>query len=339
VTEISSPTAIRIKVLNNGILMSKKGINLPDTDFGGDILTPKDIEDIQFGAQQDIDYVALSFVQSEADIHAAREILTASNSSAQVIAKIETKAAISEEVLEPIIEASDGVMIARGDLAVEAGAEVVPVVQRQIIALCRKHAKLSIVATQMMASMVATPEPTRAEVSDVATAVILGADTVMLSDETANGQFPTETVGAMKRVIVYTQDHADVSPIHTLVRSESAKSDAISVAAVSLAVLLEVAVIVAETKTGATAANVSAHRPDRPILCVTSDPRVAQQLALWYGTKIVIAPDGEHIGLQTAETLKSQGFFGDHDSVSLVVISGTQPGIAGTTNTIQFQKI
>lgn len=208
VIEITSTTAIKVRIENDGILMSKKGINLPDTDFGGDILTPKDLKDIEYGLDKDIDYVALSFVQSPEDIINLRQILVAGGSKAQIIAKIETKAAIKPEVMEEIVKVTDGIMVARGDLAVEAGAELVPIVQRQLIALCRKHGKLSIVATQMMASMVDSPEPTRAEVGDVANAVIQGADTVMLSDETANGSYPLETVAAMKRTILYTQEHA-----------------------------------------------------------------------------------------------------------------------------------
>ena len=137
ITEIVSPTAIRIRVENAGTLMSRKGINLPDTNFGGDILTEKDLKDIAFGASRDIDYVAISFVQSPNDITNLRSILESHGSTAQIISKIETKAAIADDaVLEAIVEASDGVMIARGDLAVEAGAEVVPITQRRIIALC-----------------------------------------------------------------------------------------------------------------------------------------------------------------------------------------------------------
>ena len=165
VREIAGPTAITVEVQNDGFLMSRKGLNLPDTDFGGDILTPKDIADIEWAANQDFDYVALSFVQTEDDIIDLRSRLTALGSDAYIIAKIETKSAISDEHLEEIVKASDGIMVARGDLAVEAGAEIVPVIQRRIIALCRKYSKLSIVATQMMGSMVDNPEPSRAEVT------------------------------------------------------------------------------------------------------------------------------------------------------------------------------
>jgi pyruvate kinase len=133
VVALDSETSIQLRIENNGVLMSRKGINLPDTDFGGDILTPKDLADIEYGIDKDIDFVALSFVQSADDIHNLRQILTAGGSTAQIVAKIETKAAIKPEVMEEIVQASDGIMVARGDLAVEAGAEVVPIVQRRLI--------------------------------------------------------------------------------------------------------------------------------------------------------------------------------------------------------------
>lgn len=337
VIAVESDTAIRVRVENNGTLMSKKGINLPDTDFGGDILTEKDLADIEFGATQDIDFVALSFVQSADDIHNLRQILVSHNSEAQIIAKIETKAAIEPDVLKEIVKAADGVMVARGDLAVEAGAEVVPIVQRQIIALCRRYGKLSIIATQMMSSMVDHPEPTRAEVSDVATGVIMGADTVMLSDETANGSYPIETVQAMKRVILYTQEHTVVEPAIEQIKPGSWRN-AISHAAVRLAEELKVDAIVVETKTGATAANAAAFRPDMPIISVTSEKRAAQQLALSYANKSFVRPDGERAGVELAKELFSEGYFGDADSITVAVISGRQPGVTGETDTIRVRS-
>jgi pyruvate kinase len=338
VTDIPRDNAIIVRVENDGVLMSRKGINLPDTDFGGDILTPKDMKDIEYGASKDIDYVALSFVQSSADIDNLRQILTGLGSDAQIIAKIETKAAIEEKMLEDIVKASDGVMVARGDLAVEAGAEVVPIVQRRIIALCRKHGKLSIVATQMMASMVSSPEPSRAEVSDVATAVILGADAVMLSDETANGQYPLETVAAMKKVILYTQEHSSVATID-FIPGIKTQRDAISSSAVALAEQLGAAAIVAETKSGATAARIAANRPNLPIIAVTSELRSAQQLALSYGNKSFVRPDGEKAGLELAKELKKDGFFGRSVSTTVVIVSGKQPGLIGGTDTIRVRVL
>jgi len=337
VIEIPSDTAIKLRVENDGTLMSKKGINLPDTDFGGDILTPKDLKDLEYGLTQDIDFVALSFIQSPDDIHNLRQILVAGGSTAQIIAKIETKAAIKPEVMEEIVKASDGIMVARGDLAVEAGAEVVPIVQRRLLALCRKHGKLSIVATQMMASMVDNPEPTRAEVSDVANAVIQGADTVMLSDETANGKYPLETVAAMKKVILYTQDNAPVAPIHDII-AKNVQLDAISTAAVTLAEQLKVDAIIAETKSGATASNIAAHRPNLPIISVTSEVKAAQQLALSYANRTYIRPDSAEAGFDLAKELKADGLFGDADA-KVIIVSGQQPGIIGTTDTIKVRVL
>ncbi len=338
VIDVPSATAIKVKVENDGVLMSKKGINLPDTDFGGDILTPKDLKDIEYGLDKDFDYVAISFIQSADDINNLRQILVAGGSTAQIISKIETKAAIKEDALEEIVKASDGVMVARGDLAVEAGAEVVPIVQRRIIALCRKHGKLSIVATQMMASMVESPEPTRAEVSDVANAVIQGTDSVMLSDETANGKYPLETVAAMKKVILYTQENAPVVPIIDHIVTSKKQQDGISTAAVGLAEQLKVVAIIVETKSGATAANIAAHRPNLPIISVTSEPRAAQQLSLSYANRSYVRPDSAEAGFEIATELKRQGLFGEGET-TVIIVSGKQPGMTGMTDTIKVRVL
>lgn len=338
VIEIPSDTAIKLRIENNGTLMSKKGINLPDTDFGGDILTPKDMEDIEYGLTQDIDYVALSFVQSADDIHNLRQILVAGGSKAQIIAKIETKAAIRDDVMEEIVKATDGIMVARGDLAVEAGAEVVPIVQRRLVALCRQYRKLSIVATQMMASMVDAPEPTRAEVGDVANAVIQGADAVMLSEETAAGNYPLEAIAAMKRVILYTQDHAPVAVMNEYAVMKNAQLDAISTAVVKLAMQLKVSAIIAETKSGATAATIAAHRPNLPIISVTSEMKTAQQLGLSYANRSYVRPDGADAGYDLAKELKTGGYFGDGQT-TVIIVSGDQPGVVGLTDTIKVRVL
>ena len=340
VASIESDTAIKLTVENDGFLMSKKGINLPDTDFGGDILTEKDMADIKFGATQDYDYVALSFVQSEEDITNLRQILVSYGSTAHIIAKVETKAAIQPDVLEAIVKASDGVMVARGDLAVEAGAEVVPIVQRRIIALCRKYGKLCIVATQMLASMVDAPEPTRAEVSDIATAVEQGADVVMLSDETANGSYPVEAVAAMRRTIMYTQENWPVNSVeHTPVGVDGSKRNAISRAAVTVAEEVGATAIIAETTSGATASNIAKMRPHLPICAVTSSPRTAQQLALTYATRSFVRPDGEKAGLDLARELQAEKYFGEIESMIAVIVSGKQPGVVGGTDTVRVRVI
>jgi pyruvate kinase len=190
----------------------------------------------------------------------------------------------------------------------------------------------------MMASMVDNPEPSRAEVSDVANAVIQGADTVMLSDETANGKYPLETVAAMKRVILYTQENAPVAVINDYVIAKNHQLDAISTAAVSLAEQLNVDAIIAETKSGATAANIAAHRPNLPIISVTSEMRSAQQLGLSYANRSYVRPDAEEAGFDLVTELKNDGLFGD-GKVTVIIVSGQQPGIIGTTDTIKVRVL
>ena len=342
VTEIVSKTAIKVKIENEGFIMSHKGLNLPDTDFGGDIITEKDMADIEFGASRDFDYVALSFVQSAEDIEKLRQILLSHGSTAQIIAKIETKKAIeSDEAMEAIVKATDAIMVARGDMAVEAGAEVVPIVQRKLIAMCREHSKLCIVATQMMGSMVDNPSPTRAEVSDVANAVIQGADAVMLSDETANGKYPTEAVKAMKKVILYTQNHSHVSPINHEVTGEYKNYDAIAEGVVRLAEKIDADVILCQTATGATAAAIAAQRPTLPIVTVTSNARVAGQLALTYANSAFVRQYSESYGLDLAQELKDSGYLQireGHEDILAVIMSGHKD-IAGGTDTIKIVRV
>ncbi len=341
VIEIVSETAIKVKILNDGFIMSKKGLNLPDTDFGGDILTPKDLADIEYGAGCDYDYVSLSFVQSARDIEKLKQLLLSHGSTAKVIAKIETKKAIeTDKNLEEIVEAADGIMVARGDMAVEAGAEVVPIVQRKLIAMTRAHAKLCIVATQMLSSMVESPEPTRAEVSDVATAVVQGADVVMLSDETANGKYPLETVQEMKKVILYTQNHSRLAPIKQRPEGESVIYDAISSAAARMAEQIEADVIVCQTATGATATAIAAQRPNLPIVTVTSNQRVANQMALVYANSAFCRPYAEDFGYNLAKELKDAGYLhakeGEKDLLA-VIASGDRNKVG--TDTIKVRQV
>ncbi len=334
-----SDTAIKIRILNEGFLMSRKGLNLPDTDFGGDILTPKDLADVEFGADKDIDFVALSFIQSADDINNLRQIMLSHGSTAQIIAKVETKAAIEMEALKEIVKAADGVMIARGDLAVETSPEIVPIVEREAIRLCRKYGKLSIVATQMLASMIDNPEPTRAEVSDVATAVILGADVVMLSDETANGSYPVEAVKMMAKTVRYTQSRWPMNDMPIEYGEKNRRRNAIANAAVVVADQVDADVIIAETKSGATAARIAACRPELPIAAVTPNKRVAQQLALSYATRSYVRKEGEHVGTKLAKELLDWGTFGRDDKLTAVVVSGRQSGIAGGTDTLRVRVV
>jgi len=326
---------VHARAENNGILIKRKGINLPDTDFEGDIITTKDKQDIAFGSTHDIDYVALSFVQTAVDVRNLRKMLKNLGSTARIIAKIETKAAV--ENLEEIVAETDAIMIARGDLAIETAPESVPIVQRTIIGLGMQYVKPTIVATQMLASMTETPEPTRAEVSDVATAVILGADCVMLSDETANGQYPIEAVEVMKRVILYTQANQPLTIKWPDYIAYETRQSAICQAIISLAETIRAKAIVAETKSGATALQISARRPTRPIIAVTSDERVAQQMAITYGTKSYVRPDDKMAATKLTNWLRSSKVLSKGDMI--VTASGKYPGVVGTTDTIKVRVL
>lgn len=325
---------VTVEVKHGGTLMSRKGINLPDTDLAGDILTKKDHDDIRFGAENDMDYVALSFVQTADDIKHLRSFLKKLGSDAKIIAKIETNAAT--ENLDEIIQESDGVMVARGDLAIETEAESVPIIQRKIIGIAQNYGKISIVATQMLASMVEAPEPTRAEVSDVATAVILGTDTVMLSDETASGDFPEEAVSYMKRIILYTQANAPLKPLYFHDEDHSIQSS-ISSAVMTLAHQVDAAAIVSETASGTTARSLATHRPAMPIIMVTHKARVAQQLALVYGGKSYVRRRSKQVGERMTDWLKRNKILKKGDVV--VITSGKYPGKIGGTDTMKVRRI
>lgn len=332
VTEVLNKK-VYVKVLHGGVLIRRKGINLPDTDFGGDIITTKDKEDIAFGSTHDVDYVALSFVQSADDVRKLRRRLAGLGSKARIIAKIETKKSIDN--LEEIIVEADAVMIARGDLATETSPESVPVTQRKIIELGKKYARPTIVATQLLASMTMEPEPTRAEVSDVATATILGADAIMLSDETAIGKYPVESIKVMKRVINYTQKNTPEPIMTNFADVEHSRQKAISQAVIGLSREMSAVAIVAETKSGATAIQISSNRPEVPVIAVTSSERVAQQLAIVYGTKSYIRPDDKLQATKLTNWLLKNSVLAQGDVV--VTASGRQPGAVGTTDTIKIR--
>jgi len=238
------------------------------------------------------------------------------------------------------VKEADGIMVARGDMAVEAGNEVVPIVQRRLIALCRAHAKICIVATQMMGSMVDNPEPTRAEVSDVATAVIQGADVVMLSDETANGSYPIEAVREMKKVVLYAQNHSRVASMAVAPEGEKAVYDAISMAVARLAEKIEADIIVCQTASGTTATTMAAMRPNVPIISVTPNQRVANQLALTYANSAFVRKYDEDFGRKLAEELKENGYLqtkeGKKDLLA-VIVSGDKNKFG--TDTIKIRRI
>jgi pyruvate kinase len=330
--------SIEIRIINGGIVTSGKGLNLPDTDFTGMAVTEKDIEDVKFGASLGsgvIDYVALSFVQSAEDVRYFKNLLRNIDSTAKVISKIETKKSVLN--LEEIIAESDGVMVARGDLAVEVGPESVPVLQRKITGLCIQHHKFVIIATQMLASMTASPEPTRAEVSDIATAVIIGADCVMLSEESAVGSYPIEAISTMKKVILYTQKNNAVEAVFNEPKKQETISEAISAAVISLGRIVGAVALVVETKSGASARHVSGHRPKRPVIAVTSESGTAQQLSIVYGIKSFIRPVEKMAATKLTNWLRRGGVLGSGDVI--VTASGYYPGKVGGTDTIKVRII
>lgn len=325
---------VHVEAENDGVLLKRKGMNLPDTDFGGDIITKKDRADLVYGSTQDIDYVALSFVQTADDIQNLRDLLKGLNSTAKVIAKIETKAAVDN--IEAIVQATDAAMIARGDLAVETPAESVPIVQRQIIGLGLQYAKPTIVATQMLASMTESTEPTRAEVSDVATAVLLGSDCVMLSDETASGKHPLAAVETMKRVILYSESHVPIKVSYPEYEDHSWQAS-IGRAVISLAENISAKAIVVETKSGATVQRIGAWRSSIPLIAVTSDARTAQQLAIVYDIKSYVRPVDAFAASKLTDWLLKTKVLRKGDVV--VTASGRYPGVVGTTDTIKVRLL
>ena len=328
---------VHVRVDNDGVLLKRKGMNLPDTDFGGDVITEKDKKDAAFGSTQDIDYVAMSFVQTAQDVLSLRRILKNLNSNAKIIAKIETVASL--EHIEAIADEADAIMVARGDLAVETAPELVPIEQRRIVGICRHKAKPVIIATQMLATMTESSEPTRAEVSDVATAVIIGSDCVMLSDETANGRYPIEAVKMMKTVVTYAERNSPVDAVfkQKIVDTHPSKQEAVCSAIISLSDEIHATAIVAETKSGATAMQVASRRPGRPIIAVTSQKTVANQLAIVYGVKSYVRRDSKTAATKLTNWLVKNKVLDAGDIV--VTASGQHAGVVGTTDTIKVRVL
>lgn len=326
---------VLVEAQNDGVLVQKKGINLPDTDFDGDTITKKDKQDLAWLSSQEIDYIAQSFVQTATDIHAMRRIMKNLGLKAKIIVKFETKAAVDN--LDEIVDAGDAIMIARGDLSVEIPTEQVPVIQRRLVGAGIVNGKPTIVATQMMYSMVMEPQPTRAEVSDVATAVFIGADCVMLSDETAAGKYPIEAVKTMKNIIMYAQNNPPLKAVYPEVEVVSTKQAAICTAIINLSDEVTAAAIVAETKSGATALQLAARRPERPVIAVTSDDSVARQLAIVYGTKSYVRRDSPKQATKLTNWLLKNKIL--HKGDMIVTASGQHPGVVGTTDTIKVRAL
>lgn len=325
---------ITVEVVAGGKFSSNHGINLPDTVFENQKLTEKDLGDVKFGLTQDIDYIALSFVQTAEDVTRLKDIIAKRKKNIKVIAKIETVPAV--ENLHEIIVASDVVMIARGDLATETSPQEVPIIGRRIIKIAREQATPVIMATQMLETMTSSPQPTRAEANDVATAVSLGVDSVMLSGETAIGAYPVDTVRMMKRIILSTEQY--MREVRELgkereLNANDTTQDAVCLASVAVARHVGARLILAETATGSTARSVAATRPDISIIMVSYDTRVCNQLALVWGSKPFQVRKTRYVSANVLKKLRERGAVKAGDRV--VAVFGTHTGKTGATDTLR----
>lgn len=337
VLEVKEGTDIVCRVLNGGIVKNHKGVNVPNVSINLPAITPKDRADIEFGIQNNIDFIAASFVRKSADVLAIREILEQNNAGhIQIISKIENQEGMDN--LDEIIEASDGIMVARGDLGVEIPTEEVPLAQKTMIRKCNKVGKPVITATQMLDSMIRNPRPTRAEVTDVANAIFDGTDAIMLSGETAAGKYPVEAVKTMSVIARRTESAIDY---RELLRSkdlnkETSITDAISNATCNIAMDLGASAIVTATSSGYTARMVSKFRPAQIIVAATTDKRVTRQLSLSWGVYSVLTIHLEStddiIDSSIAKALECELI----ERGDLVVITAGVPvGVSGTTNLIK----
>lgn len=333
----STPEYADVQALNAGVISDRKGVNVPGAILPMSALTAKDREDLDFGLSIGVDWIALSFVQRPEDIIELREIV---GNRAWIMAKLEKPSAIDS--LEAIVASSDGVMVARGDLGVELPPEEVPVLQKRIVRACREAGKPVIVATQMLESMITSPVPTRAEVSDVATAVYDGVDAVMLSAESASGAYPIEAVTMMDRILLSTErdplQRVTMDAVHS--RRKNDARDAISAAIRTVAETLPVAATVAYTSSGATTLRVAHERPRAPILSMTPVAAAARRLSLVWGVHSIQAADvesTEEIVMHATLAARKNGF--GVPGQALLIIAGTPFGVPGSTNLLRISWI
>jgi pyruvate kinase len=327
VLEILNDTEVKIRVTLGGTLLPKKGVNLPDSALTMPSLTEKDKEDLNFIIDNNLDWVALSFVRKAVDIISLKKIIKERNSKIKVIAKVEMPEALQN--LRDIIVESDGIMVARGDLGVEVPVEQVPIIQKDIIRKCMHRAKPVIVATQMMESMMDRTKPNRSEVTDVANAVLEGADAVMLSGETAMGQYPVLVVEMMSKIInqvestVYDYDRDDI--LKPQPHSPSFKSDAVCYSACKLAQDAKAHALVGMTQSGYTGFILSSYRPKSPLYIFTKEKTLVNQLSLSWGVRAFYYDEEESLDdiiFDQIEILKQRGFIKKGDTV---VNTGSTP--------------
>ncbi|MBW4519514.1 MAG: pyruvate kinase [Scytolyngbya sp. HA4215-MV1] len=326
---------LHCQVVVGGVLSNNKGVNFPGVYLSIKALTDKDRRDLTFGLDQGVDWVALSFVRNPQDVLEIKELIASAGKAVPVIVKIEKHEAIQE--MEAILSLSDGVMIARGDLGVELPAEDVPLLQKRLIVTANRMGIPVITATQMLDSMVHSPRPTRAEVSDVANAILDGTDAVMLSNETAVGKFPIEAVKTMAKIAVRVEEEHRPLNFETSGRSIP---NAISQAVGQIAEQLDAAAIMTLTKTGATARNVSKFRPKKPILAVTPHVDVARQVQLVWGVRPLLVLDLPSTGQTFQAALnvaQEKELLQEGDLV--VMTAGTLQGVAGSTDLVKVEFV
>lgn len=332
-----SGNEIACQVITGGILTSHKGINLPTSTLDIPALTEKDRRDLIFGLEIGVDFVALSFVRSAADIHAIKKIILRQNKQTPVIAKFEKHEALNN--VDAILTAADGVMVARGDLGVEIPPEHVPNIQKELVHKANALGKPVIIATQMLRSMVESPRPTRAEAADVANAVWDGADAVMLSEETASGQYPVEAVRFMARIAGSAEaNYPHARYLHRPPHQEMA--EAVAYTACVLAQQLNAAAILATTRSGSTAIQISRYRPDRAIIALLPDETAARRLALYWGCIPFIMPimqDTDEMVEKAASIALAKGQV--HKGQKVVITAGRPVWETGTTNMLWVKSL
>ena len=329
---------VRCRVLTGGTVRTHKGVNLPGVPLPIPSLTRKDLDDLELALELGVDYVALSFVRSAADVRDLRRLIEEAGSKARVIAKIEKAEAV--DVLDDILAVSDAVMVARGDLGVEIGAADVPMLQKRIIYRALERGLPVITATQMLESMVAQPEPTRAEASDVANAILDGTSAVMLSEETAIGEYPVEAVATMDRIARAVEPHLGYRHELPDASEDPTIGQATSNAACDLAEAISARAILVPTFSGRTASVVARLRPRRPILGLTHQRYALQQMALEWGITALEIPeavDVEDLWRRSLEAARASGHVEAGDRV--VITAGTVVNIPGSTNVIKVDIV
>jgi len=333
---------IRTKVLNSGLVKNKKGVNVPNVSIKLPGITEKDVQDILFGVEQGVDFIAASFVRKASDILEIRELLEEKGAKhIQIIPKIENQEGIDN--IDAILEVSNGLMVARGDLGVEIPPEEVPLVQKSLINKCNLQGKPVITATQMLDSMQRNPRPTRAEASDVANAIFDGTDAIMLSGETAAGQYPVESVKMMATIATRVERSLVYQDIFRKRIEEVRPSiaDAICQSVAHTALSLDVVAIVAPTESGHTAKMISKYRPKSPIIAVSADDRVCRKLALVWGVQAYLAQDPVYSTDEMLEgaiqASKDTGIVKSGDTV--VIAAGVPIGETGTTNLMKVHVV